>query len=266
MQRSPVIEVDRRRQHNTDLHPHALPERWASELNLLELYSLSSFLTILANRVSSQRGVLWCTDVILGKRATAVWIRPHDRAMVSHWEEHDAYKTLFAAVFLGPLSPTAQGCVREVCMNSPKECVAIRMGWGGAMYSRRRDCWTRFKTTWRQWSCWVSPTSSRWAHQVLWRHGWGWLGGGQCRGNEFRAGFRGYPDVEAQFSATYVSQRSFMRARRTYNDTATWPPPSLQTLGPCSASPQQRSCLAETIWRLECFYCRVMHWCPRWSG
>ncbi len=137
--------MGRRRQRNTDLHPHALPERWASELNLLELYSLSSFLTILANRVSSQRGVLRCTDVILGKRATSVWIRPHDRAMVSHWEEHDAYKTLIAAVFPCPLNPTAQGCVREVCMNSPKECVAKRMGWGGAMYSGRRDWWTRLK-------------------------------------------------------------------------------------------------------------------------
>ncbi|PBK86088.1 hypothetical protein ARMGADRAFT_1086845 [Armillaria gallica] len=77
----------------------ALPERWASELNLLELYSLTSFLTTLTSRVSSHRRILRCTDVILGKRATSVSIRPHDRAMVSHWEEHDAYETFIAAVF-----------------------------------------------------------------------------------------------------------------------------------------------------------------------
>ncbi|SJL10793.1 uncharacterized protein ARMOST_14187 [Armillaria ostoyae] len=91
---------------------------WAAELNSLELYSLSSFPSAVVSKISSRRGALRCTDVILGKRATAVWIRPHDRAMVSHWEEHDGCETLIAAVFPGPLNRTAQVRVREVCMNS----------------------------------------------------------------------------------------------------------------------------------------------------
>ncbi|SJL17370.1 uncharacterized protein ARMOST_20920 [Armillaria ostoyae] len=91
---------------------------WASELNSLELFSLSSFPPTLVSKISSRHGALRCTDVILGKWATAVWIRPHDRVMVSHWEEHDSCETLIAAVFPGPLSPTAEVHVREVCVNS----------------------------------------------------------------------------------------------------------------------------------------------------
>ncbi len=116
--------VGRRRQRNTDLHPHALPERWASELNSLELHSLPPFLPILTSRVSSQRGALRCTDVILGKRA-AIWIRPHDRAMVSHREEHDGCKTLIAAVLPGPLNPTTQVRVREICINGFNNWTAL---------------------------------------------------------------------------------------------------------------------------------------------
>ncbi|KAK0483000.1 hypothetical protein EDD18DRAFT_1200523 [Armillaria luteobubalina] len=91
---------------------------WASELNSLELYSLSSFPPTLTSKVASRRGALRCADVILGKRGTAVWIRPHERAMVPHWEEHEGCETLIAAVFPGPLNPTAQVRIREVCMNS----------------------------------------------------------------------------------------------------------------------------------------------------
>ncbi|SJL17342.1 uncharacterized protein ARMOST_20892 [Armillaria ostoyae] len=57
---------------------------WALELNSLELYSLS-----LLSSNSRLDGVLRCPDAILCKRAIAVWIRPHNRPMVSHWEEHD---------------------------------------------------------------------------------------------------------------------------------------------------------------------------------
>ncbi|KAK0421762.1 hypothetical protein EV421DRAFT_1915386 [Armillaria borealis] len=69
---------------------------WSSELNSLELYSLSSFPPPLVSKILSRRGALRCTDVILDTRATAVWIFPHDRAMVSHWEEHDGCETLIA--------------------------------------------------------------------------------------------------------------------------------------------------------------------------
>ncbi|KAK0237325.1 hypothetical protein EDD85DRAFT_770504 [Armillaria nabsnona] len=98
---------------------------WASEPNSFELYSLSSFPPTLTSKVSSRRGALRCTDVILGTRGTAVWIRPHDRAMVPHWEEHDGCETLIAAVFPGPLNPTDQVRVREVCMNNLNNWTAL---------------------------------------------------------------------------------------------------------------------------------------------
>ncbi len=55
----------------------------ASELNPLEIYSVSSFPPTLISKVSSRCGALRCTDVILGKWTTTVWIRPHDHAIVS---------------------------------------------------------------------------------------------------------------------------------------------------------------------------------------
>ncbi|PBK86052.1 hypothetical protein ARMGADRAFT_1086815 [Armillaria gallica] len=67
---------------------------WASEF---ELYSLSSFPPTLVSKISPRRGALRCI---------AVWIRSHDRVMVSHWEEHDSCETPIAAVFPGPLNPT----------------------------------------------------------------------------------------------------------------------------------------------------------------
>ncbi|PBK86122.1 hypothetical protein ARMGADRAFT_1066725 [Armillaria gallica] len=90
---------------------------WASELNQLELYSLSSFPLILTSKVSSRRRAVRCTGIILGKQATAAWICPHDCAMVSHWEEHGGCETLIAAVFPSLLNPTTELRVREVCMN-----------------------------------------------------------------------------------------------------------------------------------------------------
>ncbi len=47
---------------------------WASELNSLELYSLSSFPPSLVPKIFSRHGALRCTDVILDKRGIAVWI------------------------------------------------------------------------------------------------------------------------------------------------------------------------------------------------
>ncbi|KAK0443435.1 uncharacterized protein EV420DRAFT_1752037 [Desarmillaria tabescens] len=84
----------------------------ASELKSFELYSLSSFPPTLTSKISSRHGTLRCTDVMLGNRGTAVWIQPHDRAMVSHWKEHDGCETLMAAVIPGPLNPTGQVPVR----------------------------------------------------------------------------------------------------------------------------------------------------------
>ncbi|KAK0482996.1 hypothetical protein EDD18DRAFT_1432794 [Armillaria luteobubalina] len=83
---------------------------WALELNPLELYSLSSFPPDPHHQ---------------SLRGTAVWIRPHERAMVPHWEEHDGRETLIAAVFPGPLNPTAQVRVREVCMNPLNNWIAF---------------------------------------------------------------------------------------------------------------------------------------------
>ncbi|KAK0433876.1 hypothetical protein EV421DRAFT_1993927 [Armillaria borealis] len=97
---------------------------WASELNSLELYLLSSFPQTLTSKVSSRCGPLRCTD----ERATAVWICPHDRTMVSHWEEHDGCETLIAAVFPGPLNPSTEVHVREVCVNSLNKWTAFDYG------------------------------------------------------------------------------------------------------------------------------------------
>ncbi|KAK0443451.1 uncharacterized protein EV420DRAFT_1649260 [Desarmillaria tabescens] len=85
----PLLRLGRWHQCNTNLHPHPFESDnpWTSELN---------------SKISSWHGALRCTDVILGKRGTAVWIRPHDRAMVSHWEEHDGCETLMAAIFPSP--------------------------------------------------------------------------------------------------------------------------------------------------------------------
>ncbi|SJL17347.1 uncharacterized protein ARMOST_20897 [Armillaria ostoyae] len=89
---------------------------WASEL--LELYSLSPFPLTLVSKISSCRRALRCTDFILGKRGTAVWICPPDRPMISRWEEHDGCETLMAAVFSGPLNPIDQVRVWEVCSST----------------------------------------------------------------------------------------------------------------------------------------------------
>ncbi|SJL17353.1 uncharacterized protein ARMOST_20903 [Armillaria ostoyae] len=98
--------------------PTSIDNPRASKLNLLELYFLSSFPPIFTSKISSRCRALRCTDVIFGKRVTAIWIHPHDRALVSHWEEHGGCETLIAVVFPGPSNPTDQVRVREVCMNS----------------------------------------------------------------------------------------------------------------------------------------------------
>ncbi|KAG7441270.1 uncharacterized protein BT62DRAFT_974991 [Guyanagaster necrorhizus] len=99
---------------------------WASELNSLQLYALSSFPPTLISRISSRRGALRCPDIILGKRGTAVWIRPHDRALVSHWEEQEnSCETLMTAVFPGSLNHTENVRVRDVCMNTLNNWTAL---------------------------------------------------------------------------------------------------------------------------------------------
>ncbi|KAK0237330.1 hypothetical protein EDD85DRAFT_1008477 [Armillaria nabsnona] len=126
----------------------------ASELYLLELYLLSSFPPTLVSKILSRCGALRCTNVILGSHllellvavravgikrlrtrylpypcsfrsppcsnynTTAVWIRPHDRAMVSHWEERNGREMLIAAIFHSPLDPTDQVRARKICMNT----------------------------------------------------------------------------------------------------------------------------------------------------
>lgn len=77
---------------------------------------LSSFPPTLVSKILSRCGALRCTNVILGKRVTAAWICPHNRTMVSHWEERNGRETLIAAAFHGPLNPTDQA--REICMNT----------------------------------------------------------------------------------------------------------------------------------------------------
>ncbi|KAK0433888.1 hypothetical protein EV421DRAFT_1842504 [Armillaria borealis] len=73
-----------------------------------KLYSLSSFPPILTSNISYPCGILRSSGVILGKCATAVWI---------HSLEHDDCETLVAAVYPGPLNPTAAVRLRVVCSN-----------------------------------------------------------------------------------------------------------------------------------------------------
>ncbi|KAK0433885.1 hypothetical protein EV421DRAFT_1842492 [Armillaria borealis] len=75
---------------------------------LLKLYTLSSFPPILTSDISYRCGTFKNTGFMLGKSATAVWIHPN---------EHDGSQTLAAAVYPGPLNPTAEVRVRDVCSN-----------------------------------------------------------------------------------------------------------------------------------------------------
>ncbi|SJL17319.1 uncharacterized protein ARMOST_20868 [Armillaria ostoyae] len=71
-----------------------------------KLYSLSSFPPILTSNISYRCRTLRNSGVMLGKCATAVWI---------HSLEHG--ETLVAAVYPGPLNPTAAVRLRVVCSN-----------------------------------------------------------------------------------------------------------------------------------------------------
>ncbi|KAK0443445.1 uncharacterized protein EV420DRAFT_1025373 [Desarmillaria tabescens] len=95
---------------------------WISGLDLFKLYSISSFPPTFTSEITSQCGSLQCTDVILGKCETAVWIRPY-RVMTFPDQEHR--ETLMAAVFPGPLNPTAKPRVREVCPNPLNNWTAL---------------------------------------------------------------------------------------------------------------------------------------------
>lgn len=107
---------------------------WASEVHSLDLYILEpnpAFARIeseeedhsdippyifpprAAKKVPSSRGSLRCTDVILGRYGTAVWIHPQDRAVSGlissdvHLQDMpipETHETLVAAVFPGPLN------------------------------------------------------------------------------------------------------------------------------------------------------------------
>jgi hypothetical protein len=111
---------------------------WASDVHFLDLYVLEpNPAFILASdreedwsdippyifppkptkKVPSARGSLRCTDVILGRYGTAIWIHPQDRAvggLISpeiHLQDSaipETHETLVAAVFPGPLNQTGE--------------------------------------------------------------------------------------------------------------------------------------------------------------
>ncbi|KAK0229436.1 hypothetical protein EDD85DRAFT_957181 [Armillaria nabsnona] len=76
---------------------------WSLELNSLELYSLSSSPPTHVSTIASRHGTLRCT------RQTCHYF--------SHWEDHDGREIHISAVVPSPLSPKAEVCVREACMN-----------------------------------------------------------------------------------------------------------------------------------------------------
>ncbi|KAK0443438.1 uncharacterized protein EV420DRAFT_1724005 [Desarmillaria tabescens] len=96
---------------------------WITRFDLFKL--ISSFLPTFTSENPCRRGTLQCTDVILWKRGTAVWIRTHDPAMAFPSEEHYGHETLMAAVFPGTLNPTARPRVREVCSNPLNNWTAL---------------------------------------------------------------------------------------------------------------------------------------------
>jgi hypothetical protein len=78
-----------------------------------------------SKKVPSARGSLRCTDVILGRYGTAIWIHPHDRAVGGLISPDvplpipETNETLVAAVFPGPLNPIGHTVeTRSVWMNS----------------------------------------------------------------------------------------------------------------------------------------------------
>ncbi|PBK61046.1 hypothetical protein ARMSODRAFT_1089918 [Armillaria solidipes] len=73
-----------------------------------KLYTLTSFPPILTSDISYRCRTFQTNGFMLGKSATAVWI---------HLNEHDGSQTLVAAVYPGPLNPTAEVHVRDVCSN-----------------------------------------------------------------------------------------------------------------------------------------------------
>ncbi|PBK61044.1 hypothetical protein ARMSODRAFT_1025955 [Armillaria solidipes] len=80
---------------------------------LIKLYFLDCFPPILTSTISSRHGAHRSANIILGKRGTAVWI-------CARQEHDDDCETLVAAVYPGPLNPTGEVHVHDVCSNPLK--------------------------------------------------------------------------------------------------------------------------------------------------
>jgi hypothetical protein len=98
----------------------------------VDVTSPYSFPPTLSTQVQSVRGFLRCTDVILGRYGTAVWIQPQDRAVAGltlsdiHLQElppsipPTSHECLVAAVFHGPLNSGMNANTPSGSMIKPK--------------------------------------------------------------------------------------------------------------------------------------------------
>lgn len=126
---------------------------WTSDVHTLDLYTLEPnpafsllspssnggpskilpyvFPPSLSSQVPTIRGSLRCTDIILGRYGTALWIRPQDRSAAGlispdvHLQEMPppdspaAHESLVATVFPGPLKPSeSKNSVQTLWRNS----------------------------------------------------------------------------------------------------------------------------------------------------
>lgn len=122
-------------QPNPDYHPSDSSKATTSGSDIVDEMTSSTprqapyiFPPVLASEVSSRRGDLRCTHIILGRLGTAVWIQPRDRfALGLYWPDDDTplgpqaivppenkNESLVAAVFPGSLSGSPEASKDEV--------------------------------------------------------------------------------------------------------------------------------------------------------
>ncbi|GAW01369.1 hypothetical protein LENED_002959 [Lentinula edodes] len=125
---------------------------WMSNEHSLDLYELSLnpnfFPPICTSRVTSSRGPLRCTDLILGRCGTAMWVKPGDRTthglLASDMYDDYTYvarlgglesgivtmgggatESLVAGIFPGPLNPDETVRTRKIYTNVSKDWTAL---------------------------------------------------------------------------------------------------------------------------------------------
>ncbi|KAG7439151.1 uncharacterized protein BT62DRAFT_797834 [Guyanagaster necrorhizus] len=89
-----------------------------------QYYSISSFPPTLIAKTHSPKRTIGCPKVVLGKRATAVWIHSDQSHWFSGWSERSD-EAIIAAVFPGPLNDTGYPCVYNLCINTRDPWISL---------------------------------------------------------------------------------------------------------------------------------------------